>query len=111
MEDPAVLVVRPRGWHLPERHVHVDGEAVSGSLFDFGLYVFHNPERAVGVVLEQPKALDSEHDNLRAALRWSCANDPDRMSSYCSAQGDDLDALYFRMVNAAIQCNDVRNRR
>jgi malate synthase len=45
VEDPAVLVVRPRGWHLPERHVHVDGEAVSGSLFDFGLYVFHNPER------------------------------------------------------------------
>ena len=45
VDDPAVLVVRPRGWHLPERHVHVDGEAVSGSLFDFGLYVFHNPER------------------------------------------------------------------
>jgi malate synthase len=33
--------VRPRGWHLPERHVVVDGEEVSGSLFDFGLYVFH----------------------------------------------------------------------
>jgi malate synthase len=45
VENPAVLVVRPRGWHLPERHLHVDGEAVSGSLFDFGLYVFHNPER------------------------------------------------------------------
>ena len=45
VEDPAVLVVRPRGWHLPERHLHVDGEAVPGSLFDFGLYVFHNPER------------------------------------------------------------------
>ena len=45
VEDPAVLVVRPRGWHLLERHVHVDGESVSGSLFDFGLYVFHNPER------------------------------------------------------------------
>jgi len=45
VENPAVLVVRPRGWHLPERHVHVEGEAVSGSLFDFGLYVFHNPER------------------------------------------------------------------
>jgi malate synthase len=40
--DPAVLVVRPRGWHLPERHLSVDGEAMSGSLFDFGLYVFHN---------------------------------------------------------------------
>ena len=45
VEHPAVLVVRPRGWHLPERHIHVDGEAVSGSLFDFGLYVFHNPDR------------------------------------------------------------------
>ena len=41
-EAPAVLLVRPRGWHLPERHVLVDGEPVSGSLFDFGLYVFHN---------------------------------------------------------------------
>ena len=38
--------------------------------------VAHNPERATGVVIEQPKLLDREHDNLRAALRWSCANDP-----------------------------------
>jgi malate synthase len=37
--------VRPRGWHLPERHVLVDDEAVSGSLFDFGLYLFHNGRR------------------------------------------------------------------
>ena len=40
--DPAVLVVRPRGWHLPERHVTVDGEPMAGALVDFGLYVFHN---------------------------------------------------------------------
>ncbi|MGO8798028.1 MAG: malate synthase A [Roseiarcus sp.] len=39
---PAVLMVRPRGWHLPERHVTVDGDEISGALFDFGLYVFHN---------------------------------------------------------------------
>src|SRR5271154_3038079 len=39
--NPAVLMVRPRGWHLPERHVAVDGEEMSGALFDFGLYVFH----------------------------------------------------------------------
>jgi malate synthase len=39
--DPATLLVRPRGWHLPERHVLVSGEPVSGSLFDFGLYFFH----------------------------------------------------------------------
>jgi malate synthase len=44
-DDPAVLVVRPRGWHLPEKHVLVDGEPISGALFDFGLYVFHNGAR------------------------------------------------------------------
>jgi malate synthase len=38
----ATLLVRPRGWHLPERHVTVDGAPVSASLFDLGLYVFHN---------------------------------------------------------------------
>ncbi|MEP6571983.1 MAG: malate synthase A [Gemmatimonadota bacterium] len=38
----AVLVVRPRGWHLPEWHVVIDGRPMSASLFDFGLYFFHN---------------------------------------------------------------------
>jgi malate synthase len=42
VEKPAVLMVRPRGWHLDERHMLVDGEAVSGSLFDFGLFFYHN---------------------------------------------------------------------
>src|SRR5688500_1796531 len=42
-EKTAVLFVRPRGWHLPEAHVIVDGkEPMSGSLFDFGLFFFHN---------------------------------------------------------------------
>jgi malate synthase len=40
-ELPAVLKVRPRGWHLPEKHLLVDGEPISGALFDFGLYLFH----------------------------------------------------------------------
>jgi malate synthase len=40
-DDTAVLIVRPRGWHLPERHVLIDGSPVSASLFDFGLYIFH----------------------------------------------------------------------
>jgi malate synthase len=44
---PAVLIVRPRGWHLMEEHVTVGGEPVSGSLFDFGLYVFHNAKAAI----------------------------------------------------------------
>jgi malate synthase len=42
IDSPAVLFVRARGWHLEERHVIVDGEPMSGSLFDFGLYAFHN---------------------------------------------------------------------
>src|SRR6185437_9896171 len=41
-EKIAVLFVRPRGWHLEERHMLVDGEPISGSIFDFGLYLFHN---------------------------------------------------------------------
>lgn len=41
-ETIATLLVRPRGWHLPEKHVLIDGEIASGSLFDFGLYFFHN---------------------------------------------------------------------
>jgi malate synthase len=41
-EETATLLVRPRGWHLPERHLTVDGEPISGSLFDFGLAFFHN---------------------------------------------------------------------
>ncbi|VAW02946.1 Malate synthase, partial [hydrothermal vent metagenome] len=42
VETPAVLLVRPRGWHLDEVHLQIDGAAISGSLFDFGLYLFHN---------------------------------------------------------------------
>jgi len=41
-ETPAVLMVRPRGWHLDEKHMRVDGAPVPGGLFDFGLYLFHN---------------------------------------------------------------------
>src|SRR6201998_4652987 len=41
-DQVAVLLVRPRGWHLVEKHLLVDGEPVSGGLFDFGLYLFHN---------------------------------------------------------------------
>jgi malate synthase len=55
----ATLLVRPRGWHLPEKHVDVDGETASASLFDFALYFFHNAryrkEHGSGVYLYLPK--------------------------------------------------------
>jgi len=43
----ATLVVRPRGWHLVEEHLYVDGKPVSASLFDFALYFFHNAQELV----------------------------------------------------------------
>ena len=46
-EDTATLVVRPRGWHLDEKHFLVDGRPMSASLFDFGLYVFHGGRAAL----------------------------------------------------------------
>jgi malate synthase len=48
VEDPATLLIRPRGWHLHERHVRVDDEPMSGGLVDFGLYLFHNAQRLLG---------------------------------------------------------------
>ena len=69
-ERPAVLMVRPRGWHLPEAHVAVHGEAVAGALFDFALYLWHNARTALakgsGPYFYLPK-LESRHE---AAL-WS----------------------------------------
>jgi len=44
-DEIATLLVRPRGWHLPEAHLLIDGEPVSASLFDFGLYLFHCGQR------------------------------------------------------------------
>ncbi|MEK6591512.1 MAG: malate synthase A [Pseudomonadota bacterium] len=44
---PATLLVRPRGWHLPEKHMLIDGEPVSGAIFDFALYFFHNAKASL----------------------------------------------------------------
>src|SRR6202451_1155713 len=41
-DEVATVCVRPRGWHLPERHVQVDGRPVAGALFDFGIFAFNN---------------------------------------------------------------------
>jgi malate synthase len=46
-EKTAVLFVRPRGWHLPEKHVKIDGAPVSGGIFDFALYFFHNAKELI----------------------------------------------------------------
>jgi len=71
-DEVATLVVRPRGWHLDERHVTVDGEPVSASLFDFGLAFHHNaPEllaRGSGPYFYLPKL-----ESHREAELWARA--------------------------------------
>jgi len=58
-DETAVLVVRPRGWHLREAHVRVDGRDIPGGLFDFGMYFFHNAKellaRGTGPYFYLPK--------------------------------------------------------
>ncbi len=62
---PAVLFVRPRGWHLDEKHFLVNGTPISGSLFDFGLFFFHNAKAQIasggGPYFYLPK-LESHHE-------------------------------------------------
>ncbi len=69
-KNPAVLIVRPRGWHLPEAHLTVDGEPISGALFDFGLYIFHNARpllaQGTGPYFYLPKL-----ENAREARLWN----------------------------------------
>jgi malate synthase len=63
--NPAVLIVRPRGWHLDEKHVLLDGAPIPASLFDFGLYFFHNAKtlltKGSGPYFYLPK-LESHHE-------------------------------------------------
>lgn len=58
-DKTAVLMVRPRGWHLDEKHLLLDGQPISASIFDFGLYVFHNAQKLLkqgsGAYLYLPK--------------------------------------------------------
>ncbi|HZP95356.1 MAG TPA: malate synthase A [Candidatus Limnocylindria bacterium] len=72
----ATLVVRPRGWHLPERHFLVDGAPISGPVFDFGLYFFHNAarllERGSGPYFYLPKTESYREARLwNEIFRWS----------------------------------------
>ncbi|MGB0515231.1 MAG: malate synthase, partial [Wenzhouxiangellaceae bacterium] len=64
-DDPAVLIARPRGWHLDEKHIEVDGRALPGGLFDAATYVFHNArallDKGSGPYLYLPK-LENRHE-------------------------------------------------
>lgn len=67
-EQTATLLVRPRGWHLPEKHIIIDGELASASLVDFGLYFFHNAhellEQGAGPYFYLPKLESAQEAQL-----------------------------------------------
>ena len=67
-DTPAVLIVRPRGWHLPEAHVVIDGEEVSGTLFDFGLYIFHSAKASLAAGSGPYFYLPKNESHLEARL-------------------------------------------
>jgi len=72
--DRAVLIVRPRGWHLDEKHVLIEGERMSAALFDAGLFIFHNARRLAakdrGPYLYLPKlqTMEEAGSHMEAAL-------------------------------------------
>jgi malate synthase len=69
-DETATIVVRPRGWHLPEKHILVDGERTSGSLTDFGLYFFHNAKRLIELGVGPYFYLPKMESHLEARL-WN----------------------------------------
>ncbi|MGW2683946.1 malate synthase A [Streptomyces sp. NPDC001414] len=69
-EELATVVMRPRGWHLDERHVEVDGEQVPGAFVDFGLYFFHNAKRLLDLGKGPYFYLPKTESHLEARL-WN----------------------------------------
>ncbi|MCP2255788.1 malate synthase [Prauserella aidingensis] len=104
-EDPATPVVRPRGWHLVEKHVRIDGRPVSAGLFDFGLYFFHNAKRLVakglGPYFYLPK-LESHHE----ARLW---NDVFRMAQreIGLPQGTIRATVLIETITAAFEMDEI----
>ncbi len=101
----AVLIPRPRGWHLEEKHMRVDGKRVSGSLFDFGLYFFHNARellaRGTGPYFYLPKM----ESHLEARL-W---NDVFKLAQdeLKVPQGTIKGTVLIETVLAAFEMNEI----
>jgi len=104
-DKTAVLMARPRGWHLNEKHMLIDGKPVSGSIFDFGLYFFHNAKellkRGTGPYFYLPK-LES---HLEARL-W---NDVFVMAQYelDVPQGSIRGTVLIETVLAAFEMDEI----
>ncbi|KAK0749479.1 malate synthase [Schizothecium vesticola] len=99
------LIVRPRGWHLEEKHVTVDGEPMSGSLFDFGLYFYHNAHEAVKHGFGPYFYLPKMESHLEARL-W---NDVFNMAQDCvgMARGTIRGTVLIETILAAFEMDEI----
>jgi malate synthase len=101
----AVLIVRPRGWHLPERHVTLNGKPISGALFDFGLYFYHNAaeriKRGTGPYFYIPKQENAEEAQLWADV-FAFAED------YCGiAHGSIKATVLIEVITATFEMHEI----
>ncbi len=101
----AVLIVRPRGWHLPERHVTLGGKPISGALFDFGLYFFHNAaeriKRGTGPYFYIPKQESAEEAQLWADV-FAFAED------YCGITHGSIKAtVLIEVITATFEMHEI----
>ncbi len=101
----AVLIVRPRGWHLPERHVTLGGKPISGALFDFGLYFYHNAaerlKRGTGPYFYIPKQENAEEAQLWADVFAFAEN-------YCRIPHGSIKAtVLIEVITATFEMHEI----
>jgi len=101
----ATLFVRPRGWHLPEKHVRVDGAPISGGIFDFALYCFHNAKELVARGSAPYFYLPKLESHLEARL-W---NDIFVMAQdeLCVPQGTIKATVLIETILAAFEMDEI----
>ena len=104
-DETAVLMVRPRGWHLLEKHVEVDGEPVSGALFDFGLYFFHNAHELINRGTAPYFYLPKLESHLEARLWNDVFKDCQRVLRV--AHGTVRATVLIETLPAAFELNEI----
>ena len=104
-DDPAVLIVRPRGWHLVEKHVLVDGKPISGSIFDFGLYFFHNAKQLLDKGSGPYFYLPKMESHLEARLWNDIFIDAQNMLHI--AQGSIKATVLIETIMAAFEMDEI----
>jgi malate synthase len=104
-EETSTLVVRPRGWHLPEKHITIDGEPASGALVDFGLYLFHNARESLARGFGPYFYLPKLESHLEARL-WSevIASSEDMLGL---ARGSVRVTVLIETITAAFEMDEI----